>query len=362
MVLPMNGAMLEHARGNLLSADVDALVNSVNTVGVMGKGLALQFKRAFPENFQEYARACKAGEVQVGRVFVHHTGQLQPKWILNVPTKRHWRQPSRLDDVRRGIEALARVIQERDIRSVAVPPLGCGAGGLAWSEVRPLVEAYLGAIEGVRVLVFEPGAPPPAESMPNRTSRPEMTQGRAALLALAASYLDAGLDDTLSTLEIHKLAYFMQAAGERLRLKFVKHHYGPYADALRNVLGLLEGHYISGLGDDATKPTAEVKLLPGSREAAKAFLAEKPATREHIEKVLHLIEGFEDPYGLELLATTHWVMREQEDLAGDPGGVAEAVRRWSDRKARTMKPSHITAAWERLRQADSAFGLRASSP
>lgn len=348
--------MLEPARGNLLVANVEALVNSVNTVGVMGKGLALQFKRAFPDNFKDYARACKDGEVEVGRVFVHRTGQLQPKWIFNVPTKRNWRQPSQLDDVRRGIEALAKVIEELGIKSVAVPPLGCGAGGLAWSEVRPLVEEHLGRLEGVKVLLFEPGATPPAESMPNRTSRPRMTPGRAALLALASSYLDAGLDDTVSTLELQKLAYFMQAAGERLRLKFVKHHYGPYADALRNVLGIMEGHYISGLGDDAAKPTAEVKLLPGTREAAEAFLAEKPATREHIAKVLELIRGFEDGYGLELLATTHWVMREEGGRGDDAERVAEAVRGWSQRKARTLKTPHVAAAWERLRASEWALG------
>ena len=153
-------AMLEPARGNLLLANVEALVNTRQHGWGDGQGnrAAVQ-ARAFPENFKEYARACKDSKVEVGRVFVHRTGQLQPKWILNVPTKRHWRQPSRLDDVRRGIEALARVIEELEIKSVAVPPLGCGAGGLAWSEVRPLLEEHLGGLEGGHGVVVRAGSP-----------------------------------------------------------------------------------------------------------------------------------------------------------------------------------------------------------
>jgi hypothetical protein len=126
--------------------------------------------------------------------------------------------------------------------------------------------------------------------------------------------------------------------------------YGPYADALRNVLLLLEGHYISGLGDDATTPTAKLELLPGAREEAESFLAAKPATKQHIDRVLQLIEGFEDAYGLELLATTHWVMRERTAEADDIGAVARAVQSWSRRKATTMKEPHIAAAWQRLRE------------
>lgn len=175
--------MLTLAGGNLLEAPVEALVNSVNTVGVMGKGIALQFKRAFPENFAAYERACKAGEVEIGRVFEFDTGDLQPRWILNVPTKRDWRNPSRLDDVRRGIAALVDSIRRLGIRSVAVPPLGCGAGGLSWDVVGPLLRSALGELEGVDVLLFAPTPAP--EAMPNRTSKPAMTPGRAALLALA---------------------------------------------------------------------------------------------------------------------------------------------------------------------------------
>ncbi len=340
--------MLEIATGNLLTSDADALVNSVNTVGVMGKGLALQFKRAFPANFKDYAAACKAEEVVVGQIFAHRTGMLQPRFILNVPTKRHWRQPSRLDDVRAGVRALFDTVRTLEISSVAIPPLGCGAGGLDWAQVRPLIVAEAEAAPHLRVLLFDPAPSSARRPAPTGTSRPPMTPGRAAVLALAERYLQAGLDAELSTLEIQKLCYFMQEAGEPLKLRFTKHHYGPYADNLRHVLSLLEGHYIAGLGDDPASPSAELKLLEGSGAEAADFLSDKVATREHITKVLDLVRGFEDPYGLELLATTHWIMRESPDAAASADAAIAGVQAWSDRKARSMKPAHIEAAWERI--------------
>ena len=340
--------MIELVHGNLLDAPAEALVNSVNTVGVMGKGLALQFKRAYPDNFVAFVAACKRGDVEIGAVFVHETGRLQPRWILNVPTKRHWRQPSRLDDVRRGVAALVSEVRARGIQSVAVPPLGCGAGGLSWSVVRPVIEAAFAPLEDVRVYVYEPGHTPAAKDMPNRTSRPKMTPGRAAILALAGNYLDRGLALSLTTLEIQKLAYFMQESGERLKLTYKAHHYGPYADALRKVLEIMEGHFITGLGDDASKPDVEIELLPGAREEAEEFLRSTPPTTGHIQRVIELIEGFEDPYGLELLATTHWVMAHDPKAAIDRGRAVDAVWSWSGRKAALLRREHVDAAWERL--------------
>jgi O-acetyl-ADP-ribose deacetylase (regulator of RNase III) len=341
--------MIEFTHGNLLLAPVEALVNSVNTVGVMGKGIALQFKRAFPENFAAYARACKSGEVAIGSVFAFKTGLIAPRWILNLPTKRDWRQPSRLEDVRRGIDALAATIRREGIQSVAVPPLGCGAGGLSWSVVRPLIEDGLGNLTDVAIFVYSPGETPAPAEMPNRTSKPRMTPGRAAMLALSGAYLDTGLDHEITTLELQKLAYFMQLAGEPLNLRFTQHHYGPYADALRKVLEVMEGHNITGLRDDASRPDVAFELLPGAVQSAREALADRPATQQAIEKVIGWIEGFEDPYGLELLATTHWVMqhdvRATEDL---PTAVAQ-THAWSARKAQ-MKPEHIGSACSRIRE------------
>ncbi len=153
--------MTEITTGDILLADAEALVNTVNCVGISGRGIALQFRHAFPENFKAYAAACKRGEVQPGRMFVFEMGQLtNPRYIINFPTKRHWRGKSRLQDIESGLTALVREVRERHIRSVAVPPLGCGLGGLRWSEVRPKIEAAFAELPGVQLIIFAPAKSP----------------------------------------------------------------------------------------------------------------------------------------------------------------------------------------------------------
>ena len=149
--------MITFQQGNIFTDPAEALVNPINCVGTMGKGLALQFKERFPDNFREYARACHDGGVQPGRMLVHmtYTGE-HPRYVINFPTKRHWRDDSQLEDITSGLEALAREIQNRRIRSVAIPALGSGLGGLDWSEVKPLIQSGLEPLENVRITVYEP--------------------------------------------------------------------------------------------------------------------------------------------------------------------------------------------------------------
>jgi O-acetyl-ADP-ribose deacetylase (regulator of RNase III) len=150
-------ASIKITEGNLLQAQADALVNPVNCVGVMGKGLALQFKQAFPANFRAYETACKAEQVRPGRMLIHDNGRLAlPYWIINFPTKRHWRQPSQLHDIRSGLDALVADVRRLGIRSIAVPPLGCGLGGLDWRHVCPLIEQAFAAVPDVQVLLYAP--------------------------------------------------------------------------------------------------------------------------------------------------------------------------------------------------------------
>ena len=176
--------MIEWVNGNLLEAKADALVNTVNTVGVMGKGIALQFKRAFPENDDAYRRACQAGKLSPGDVFIHQVGGIVlPRYILNVATKDHWRGRSKIEWIDKGLTRLVDEVRTLKIRSIAVPPLGCGYGGLAWSTVRPRIERAFRALPDVRVLAYEPKGAPPPERMPDRTKKPRMTEGRAAVLA-----------------------------------------------------------------------------------------------------------------------------------------------------------------------------------
>ncbi|MCH8863713.1 MAG: macro domain-containing protein, partial [Proteobacteria bacterium] len=218
--------MIKFKTGDILSEDAEALVNTVNCVGVMGRGIALQFKNAFPENFKAYAAACKREEVQPGKMFVFEVNKLNnPKYIVNFPTKRHWRGKSRIEDVRAGLDALAEEIRMRNIRSIAIPPLGSGLGGLNWDDVRPLMEEALGALADLDVIVFEPKGAPEAKAMTRSRDVPAMTKGRAALISLMQRYLGGLMDPFVTLLEVHKLMYFMQEAGEDLRLKYEQAHY-----------------------------------------------------------------------------------------------------------------------------------------
>lgn len=156
--------MIEYKTGDILTEDAEALVNTVNCVGIMGRGVALQFKNTFPENFRAYADACKRHNVQPGRMFVFETkGLTNPRYIINFPTKRHWRGNSRMEDIESGLKALTDVIRERNIRSIAIPPLGSGLGGLDWSQVRSKIDVALRGLDNVRVIVFEPNGTPDSD-------------------------------------------------------------------------------------------------------------------------------------------------------------------------------------------------------
>ncbi|MDV6012443.1 macro domain-containing protein [Haloechinothrix sp. LS1_15] len=338
--------MITEAQGNLLQADADALVNTVNTVGVMGKGIALQFRRAFPEMFEDYKRAVQAGEIDLGRVHVWRSQALTgPRFVINFPTKRHWRAKSRLGDIEQGLNDLVRVIRELDITSIAIPPLGCGQGGLRWSEVEPRIRKAMTRVSEVDVLLYPPEKTPSATAMPTATDRPKMTPGRAALIRILSLYSMRATG--VSLIEVQKLMYFLQLAGEPLRLNFTKHIYGPYADNLRHVLNKIEGHYLVGFGDGSqlVQESEPLRVLPGADDEAAGALAEHPETERRIERVLELTGGFESAYGMELLSSVHWVCTHEH---ADRTAAIEHIRRWTHRKSALFEPAHIEAAWRQL--------------
>src|ERR1043166_5702479 len=318
----------------------------------MGRGLALQFKQAYPAMFRAYEAACKAGDVELGKMHVFDLGGLVggPRWIINFPTKAHWRAASCIKDIEAGLQDLVATIRLLGIRSIAIPPLGCGNGGLDWSDVRPRIEAALAELPDVRVLVYPPGGAPEAEAMTNRTERPKMTMGRAALILLMDRYLKGLLDPFVSLLEIHKLMYFFQEAGQPLQLSYEPRPFGPYAPNLRQVLIRLETHYTQGYGDGKDKPSTPIHLLPGAVEEAAAFLREDTEALARMDRVAALIEGFEDHFGLELLSTVHWVTRENPEARIEPNVAVAAVQAWSPRKKQHLKREHLLRAWERLKE------------
>ncbi|MCQ8847892.1 macro domain-containing protein [Alteromonas stellipolaris] len=334
-------------KGDLLKQqDVDAIVNTVNCVGVMGKGIALQFKKKWPENFKAYAAACKQGDVKLGQMFTFELGALAtPRYIINFPTKGHWRSASKLEDIESGLKSLVDNIKNKNIKSIAIPPLGSGLGGLPWIEVKKLIFAYLEPIDDLEVRLFEPNDSIKATQLDINTPKPKMTAGRAAILALLETYRSVNFG--LSKIEVQKLAYFLQEAGENMKLQFQKDTYGPYADALRHALNTMDGHYIQGVGDGVVE--SEIRPIESALGDARQFLeTSNENINSRIQRVAQLIDGYQSPYGIELLSTVHWVNKNEG--ASNPAEAFKAIQEWNDRKKVLMTPLHVEAAWNRLEQ------------
>lgn len=353
--------MITFTEGNLLKAETEALVNTVNTVGVMGKGIALMFKEAFPENFLAYSAACKTHEIEVGRIFATERKDLVggPKWIINFPTKKHWRNPSKIEWIKDGLQDLVRFIREHKIKSIALPPLGSGNGGLDWKEVRPVIEAALGNLEGVDVVVFEPTAR--YQNVAKPTGVEKLTAARALVAELVRRYSVLGFECTM--LEIYKLAYLLQrrivASGlaSPLKLEFKADKFGPYAPALGHLLNNLDGSYLH-----CEKRVADASILDTIwfENAKKDVIATYLKTTEAkqfggaLDETTGLIDGFEYPLGMELLATVDWLLNHDKvepTLAGVKAGLAKWLGggEASQRKLRLFEDSMIELALTRLK-------------
>jgi O-acetyl-ADP-ribose deacetylase (regulator of RNase III) len=349
--------MIEFTRGNLLDAKVDALVNTVNTVGVMGKGVALMFKEAFPENFKDYEAACKKKAVTVGRMFVTKR-LLSPKWIINFPTKQHWRADSKLEWIETGLEDLKRVIIENGIKSIAIPPLGSGNGGLKWADVRPKIESALGSLEDVTVFVYEPTDQ--YQNVAKRSGVEQLTPARALVAELVRRYWILGIECSL--LEIQKLAYFLERSIDILKienpldLRFQADKYGPYAPRLTHLLEGLDGSYLhcgKRLGD--ASPFDVIWFEDSKRDKVAAYLGsgEAKAYQPALESTAKLIDGFESPLGVELLATVDWLVHK-DGIKLDREAVKDGLKTWtggeksSERKLKLFEDRLIDLAIERL--------------
>lgn len=350
--------MISFTKGNLLEANTDALVNTVNTVGVMGKGIALMFKEAFPENFEAYEVACKHGHVHVGKMFVTERRQLMgPKWIINFPTKKHWRNSSKIEWIEEGLEDLKRVIVEYGIESVAVPPLGSGNGGLEWEAVRPLIERVLGGLSGVNVFIYEPTKT--YQNVMKRSGVENLTPARALIADLVRRYWVLGMECTL--LEVQKLAYFLERQIERcggdnpLDLRFEANRYGPFANRLTHLLNSIDGSYLhcgKRLADAG--PFDLIWFEDAKKDAVSLYLSsEAKSYLDALKATAELIDGFESPLGMELLATVDWLVR-YEGVEMKANAVKAGLRKWpggpgaADRKMRIFDDRLIDLAVERI--------------
>ncbi len=350
--------MIRFTTGNLFDADVDALVNTVNTMGVMGKGIALIFKERFPENFKAYAAACKSKEVGLGRMFVTESPELNgPRWIINFPTKANWRFPSKLAWIESGLEDLKRVIAENGIRSIAIPPLGAGNGGLDWRDVRPLIEMALGDLPDVEIVVFEPTAA--YQNVTKTTGKEELTPARAIIAEMVRRYEVLGF--TCSFLEVQKLGWLLTRVlhkldlADPLNLKFEANRYGPYADNLRHLLDNLDGSFLHSekrLAD--AKPGDVLNFAPDHAAKLAAYFrtSEAAVYAEAIEATDSLIDGFQSPLGMEALATVDWLM-SQEKVEPTIVAIRQGIDRWPTpgagaRKQKLFTDKLLNAAIDRL--------------
>ena len=350
--------MIEFTQGNLLEARVEALVNTVNTIGVMGKGIALMFKEAYPENTRAYERACKAGEVQVGRMFVTERIDLVgPRWIVNFPTKKHWRHSSKMEWIDEGLEDLKRFLVSNGVHSIALPPLGSGNGGLEWQKVRPRIEAMFHDLPEITAIVYEPTAKYMAVA--KREGVEKLTPARALVADLVRRYGVLGFECTM--LEIHKLAYMLERELEDrgiknpLELRFAPNRYGPYAERLRHLLDGLDGSYLHAdkrLGDATALDTISFDF--DKREFVAAYLQNH--AKEYLpalDAVTDLIDGFESPFGMELLTTVDWLI-QHERIPADVESIRVGMRAWPDgarsaeRKVKLFDERMIGLALQRL--------------
>lgn len=305
--------MISYTQGNLLDARVEALVNTVNTVGVMGKGIALMFKEQYGRNFDLYAAACKAKKVKVGQMFVTETGELDgPRWIVNFPTKDHWKGNSRIEWVESGLEDLKRVLRERKIRSVAIPPLGAGNGGLDWPTVKARIDAALSELEDVEVIVFEPTGK--YQNVAKRAGVQKLTPARALVAEAVRRYWVLGMECSL--LEVQKLAWFLERSLKHLglrndlKLNFVAHRYGPFAPNLNHLLNSLDGSYLRSDKRIADAGPLDVIGFDDARkELVQGYLkSEAKDVVPALELASQVIDGFESPFGMELLASVDWLL------------------------------------------------------
>lgn len=357
--------MITFVKGNLLQAKVEALVNTVNTYGVMGKGIALMFKEAFPENFVRYEAACKAGEVTVGHMFIVERRELfGPKWIINFPTKKHWRHPTKIEWITDGLKELHKFILEKEIKSIAVPPLGCGNGGLDWPIVKKEIECALADLEDVEILVYAPTEK--YQNVAKKEGVEKLTPARALIAEIIRQYWVLGIECTL--LEVQKLAWFLERGIEKcasdnpLKLHFEANKFGPFANRLNHLLNSLDGSYLhcdKRIAD--ANPWDTIWFEYSKQDRLQTYLKSgevKPYVKA-LEQTARVIDGFESPLGMELLATVDWLL-VKENCAATVDGIKDGLKRWpgepdaSQRKQKIFNDRLINLALTRLSSLQAA--------
>lgn len=341
--------MIQFTKGNLMTSSAEALVNTVNTVGVMGKGIALQFKEEFPKNFTTYAKACRSGELVPGKLLItketNRTGE--EKTIINFPTKLHWRNPSRYEYITEGLTELVKAISEHNIKSIAIPPLGCGNGGLDWNIVKGMVEEALKDVE-IDICIYEPNTDiKKALQTKSANKEIELTPSRG-LITYAMYYYDS-LGENCSLFVANKLAYFLQRHGAKsfAKVKFSAHHYGPYSPQIDHLIYDLNGSYIKGFEQmSATAFEPLTMLYDRINEVSEYVRTLDKTEQDSLKETIRLISGFESTLALEVLATVDFIRHETPGISLED--TINAIHNWSERKTKLFKNEYIQIAYDHL--------------
>jgi O-acetyl-ADP-ribose deacetylase (regulator of RNase III) len=317
--------MIRLVRGNLFESGAEALVNTVNCVGVMGKGIAYQFKRAYPAMHDDYLRKCKAGKVRLGEVTGFREGG---KLIVNFPTKGHWRASSQIGDIRTGLAALQTFLIKENVRSVAMPPLGCGNGGLAWTEVRSAIEEELASLD-LDVELYEPIG----RFESSVAKEPRLSLGHFVLAALRTEL------DKPTKITFQKAAYFFNVFWGEQYFRFGAYRYGPYSVALDPMFNTIRD-FLSHSGMSAQEMLRDgiARKLSGSNaDRLKSMLPVVQSVARYCNARTERLEA---------LATVHAIVSQQPGLAETE--LLDRFFSWSDEKAQRFTSDHVRAAVNEL--------------
>jgi O-acetyl-ADP-ribose deacetylase (regulator of RNase III) len=337
--------MIKYITGNILESNAQALVNTVNTIGVMGKGIALQFKKAYLNNFKAYVEACKRKEIVIGKLFIVRDSNISSgeKIIINFPTKQDWRKPSEYSYIEDGLNDLVSVIEKNQIKSIAIPPLGAGNGGLEWEKVKRIIDQKLSSLN-IEIFVYEPTARIKEHL---KKERVKLTDARALLLYVLYDLVKNG--EYVSEFSSEKVCYFLQRFGAKkfFKLEFEPNFYGPYSGKVRFVLNALNGSYISGYSDMNKKPFEPLTMVGDGYNTVKIHIESNQELFVIAKKTINFLNGFYSDFALELLSSIDYITTKQNTF--DKGIVTKKLEGWSDRK-RSMfsNPKYIDISIKHL--------------
>lgn len=338
--------MIKYIVGNIFESNAQALVNTVNTDGVMGKGIALQFKKLFPNNYTAYVVACANQTIGIGNLLVLEDSSLitSAKTIINFPTKISWRKPSEYVFIEKGLDDLVRIINDNNIDSIAIPPLGAGNGGLNWQKVKKLIDEKLGNLKA-DVFVYEP-----TEQIKEtlRKERIKLTDARALLLYVLYDLVTQG--EYVSEFSSEKVCYFLQRFGAKkyFKLQYEPNFYGPYSGKVRFVLNVLNGSFILGYSDMNKKPFEPLMLVSDGYKEVKNYVETKPELNEIANRTTLFLKGFYSDFALELLSSVDYISIKNKSF--DNAIICQKLDSWSDRKRSLFSnQKHINLSVEKIK-------------